>query len=324
MDDFFYEVLDKLNIGIVLLDEQLNVRYWNAWMINKTDVTISRALGASVCELSQKLNEKKYRTLLREVLETGHSRFLSGAIHGAFFKFRGEQYVDKCFQNVQLERVVHDGSAMILVQIFDLTDQYGRVYHMKSFIKRLTQENDEIRQNEERARKLAYNDILTGLPNRLFFENNVRSKIEGSLQRVGESETFAIGFIDLDNLKGMNDQYGHRVGDLLLKEMARRLKLSLRKDDLVARLSGDEFAVLIEQYGNRSKIETVMQSLVNHFSEKVTIDDLELELTYSIGISCFPTDGIDLETLLDKADKALYRVKQNGKASYAFYDKKYS
>ncbi|MDN5352154.1 MAG: diguanylate cyclase [Clostridiales bacterium] len=324
MNDFFYEVLDKLNIGIVLLDEQLNVRYWNAWMINKTDITISKALGASIGELSHRLGEPKYKGLLQGVLSSGNSRFLSGAIHGDFFKVRGHNYTDKCLQNVQLERVVHDNESMLLVQVFDMTDQYGRVQHMKEFIKRLTQENDEIRQDEERARRLAYNDQLTGLPNRLFFENNVRSRLEEMLSKGVSTEHFAIGFIDLDNLKGINDQYGHRTGDFLLKEMALRLKRSLKKGDLVARLSGDEFAVLIENRDGTEDIKVTLEKLVNYFDEKVIVDKFVLDLTYSIGISCFPDNGSDLETLLDKADKALYHVKKNGKAGYAFYDENYS
>ena len=161
-------------------------------------------------------------------------------------------------------------------------------------------------------------DVLTGLPNRLFLMGKLRKRLEeNKIEK--NNHILAVFFIDMDNLKSYNDQYGHRIGDAILREMSKRLRNSLRSTDTVTRLSGDEFVLFMEGLLDRNDIEKVAVNIMNKFDLPFEIDDLSLSVSCSIGISLYPKDSSDADELLDKADQALYKVKNIGKANFAFY-----
>ena len=167
--------------------------------------------------------------------------------------------------------------------------------------------------------KLTYltnHDPLTNLPNRFLFHDRVHQAIK----RAHRSFTqFVVFFIDLDRFKEVNDSLGHVVGDRVLKEATRRLKGHMREADTIARLGGDEFALIVESAQHLKDVEYVAERLLELFRKPMMIDEHELYVSCSIGISLFPNDGETPEALFRNADAAVYRAKDEGKNNYCFY-----
>ena len=168
---------------------------------------------------------------------------------------------------------------------------------------------------EERVQNLVHFDQLTGLPNRLLLKDHFHFALNLAERN---RDYLSVLFLDLDNFKGINDALGHHVGDRLLMEMARRLKQALREIDTLARLGGDEFVVILPGTDAIGAAH-VAQTLLEVVALPCPIDEHELSTTTSIGISIYPNDGVDMETLSKNADAAMYRVKQEGHGDYLFF-----
>ncbi|MDR3580217.1 MAG: ABC transporter substrate-binding protein [Oryzomonas sp.] len=168
---------------------------------------------------------------------------------------------------------------------------------------------------QEKLDHMAHHDELTGLPNRaLFFD-----RIWQALAHAKRNDTgFALMFVDLDGFKGINDTYGHDSGDLLLQETAQRLAGCIRDSDTVARMGGDEFAVMLLDVGTPGHIHQVADKMLALLSAPFLLKGAECHVGASIGISVFPQDGDAVDTLMNMADMAMYRVKQGAKNNYAF------
>jgi diguanylate cyclase (GGDEF)-like protein len=158
-------------------------------------------------------------------------------------------------------------------------------------------------------------DALTGLPNRNLLHDRLRQAVFS--QR--SPRAMAVVFIDLDNFKFVNDSLGHGVGDKLLQGMAERLRGVLREGDTVARLGGDEFVVILNEQPSEEVIFRAMQRIIHEVGLPMQIDGHELSLTCSAGISLYPQDGTDVDTLLRNADAAMYRAKDHGRNNFQFY-----
>jgi len=158
-------------------------------------------------------------------------------------------------------------------------------------------------------------DALTGLPNRNLLHDRLKQAVYA--QRVPRA--IAVVFIDLDHFKFVNDSLGHSIGDKLLKGMADRLRGVLREGDTVARLGGDEFVLILNDQSNEEVIFRAMQRITQQISQPMEIDGKELYLTCSAGISLYPQDGPDVDTLLKNADAAMYRAKEHGRNNFQFY-----
>ncbi|WP_353572480.1 EAL domain-containing protein [Candidatus Albibeggiatoa sp. nov. BB20] len=172
------------------------------------------------------------------------------------------------------------------------------------------------KQNEQRLAYLAHYDDLTGLPNRtLFYE-----RVERALFLAKEHNyKIAVVFLDLDHFKYVNDTWGHAVGDLLLKDASKRIVQCVRKNDTVARLGGDEFTAVLDHIDNSETAATVGQRILDSLRPPFHLNGHETFISSSIGISIYPSDGKDVETLLKHADIAMYRAKDQGKDNYQFF-----
>ncbi|HHW66303.1 MAG: hypothetical protein PWP07_887 [Epulopiscium sp.] len=168
---------------------------------------------------------------------------------------------------------------------------------------------------EEEIKYMAYHDILTELPNRVQFNDYFMKTLS---EAKNEKKKLAILFIDLDQFKSINDSLGHDIGDLLLKETAKRLKAALRKTDFLCRIGGDEFIILLNNIKN-DEVNRLAQRIVDAFKEPFELQGHALSVTPSIGISIYPNHGNDIETLIKKADDAMYLAKKKGKNNYQFY-----
>ncbi|GLQ56906.1 sensor domain-containing protein [Devosia nitrariae] len=162
--------------------------------------------------------------------------------------------------------------------------------------------------------RLAYYDALTGLPNRTM----LRERIGGVLAGKVDGPDTAMLFLDVDHFKDVNDTLGHSVGDKLLVEIAQRLRTLVGRDDLVGRLSGDEFVILLQD-ADGDGAARLAQQVLEAMHAPVMIEDVALPASVSIGISLFPADGMDGDTLLKHADSAMYQAKGGGRATYRFF-----
>ncbi|MBF0566916.1 MAG: GGDEF domain-containing protein, partial [Nitrospirae bacterium] len=172
------------------------------------------------------------------------------------------------------------------------------------------------KQVEESLKYLATYDTLTGLHNRIMFFDRLNQALNQS-KRYGHK--LAVLFLDLDGFKPINDTMGHDAGDRLLKKVAERLKNSVREADTVSRMGGDEFTVLLSRIEDYRTAELVVGKILKVINSPFCIEDKECSIGVSIGISLYPSDGENAETLIKNADTALYRVKEQGKNNYIFF-----
>jgi diguanylate cyclase (GGDEF)-like protein len=174
----------------------------------------------------------------------------------------------------------------------------------------------EIAERERRITQLAFNDSLTGLPNRAFFRQQLGIELQQAEHR---GARVALLGIDLDNFKAINDTLGHPIGDELLREVARRLRANAG-DALTARLGGDEFVVLIGDSGGEGGPGALAQRIIDAIVQPFATGGHELAVGASVGIALYPDDGRDTDTLMKNADLALYQAKQEGRGTYRFFE----
>ncbi|KQC09175.1 MAG: hypothetical protein APR62_02980 [Smithella sp. SDB] len=226
-------------------------------------------------------------------------------------------------RTLQLEVTRKDGSTVWTETKFSFVkDKNKRTVGILGVSRDIT----ERKRAEERIQYLATHDVLTGLPNRMMFSQLLNQAIESARRH---ERQFAILFIDLDRFKIINDTMGHDAGDELLKDMAKRFRQSLRavdivgrpqeRNDVVGRLGGDEFIVLIEEVSDLNQVAVVAQRVLSMAMKPMVILGEECRVTASIGISVYPTDGEDEQTLMRNADMAMYFAKEEGKNNFQFY-----
>lgn len=177
---------------------------------------------------------------------------------------------------------------------------------------------EEIGKEKEAAYRMATYDVLTGLPNRMLFADLGNRYISRASRLRGR---FAVLFIDLDRFKPINDTWGHKAGDQLLIDVARRLQDCMRQTDVVSRYGGDEFVALIADLHATHDAGAVAEKIIASLSAPFAgIVDVELRVTPSVGIACYPDDSTVIDTLVRRADAAMYEAKERGRATYAFAD----
>jgi diguanylate cyclase (GGDEF)-like protein/PAS domain S-box-containing protein len=169
---------------------------------------------------------------------------------------------------------------------------------------------------EERVQFLAYNDALTGLPNRTLLEDRLTKALASARRQKGK---VALLFLDLDGFKTINDSLGHSLGDLLLRDVADRLKRWAREQDTVARLGGDEFLILLTGVKDISDAAVAAERLMDAMTAEFVVQGHSLSIRCSLGISIFPEHGTDSETLIKNADAAMYSAKESGRNNFRFF-----
>jgi diguanylate cyclase (GGDEF)-like protein len=190
-----------------------------------------------------------------------------------------------------------------------MEDDRGERIHYVAVFTDITEQ----KQAEERLEFLATHDPLTNLPNRVLFNDQVKHALSLA-GRTGQK--VALMYLDLDGFKQVNDTYGHEIGDRLLKEISARFKSELRESDTVARLGGDEFAFIIEYVKNNDDVSNVAEKILMAVKQATPINDLDIDISGSLGICIYPDNGEDAEELIKKADSAMYKAKEAGKNLY--------
>lgn len=209
---------------------------------------------------------------------------------------------------------------VVLRQLFTLLENDKLVSKLNDLNEQLEvkvkERTDRLVETINQMEYLAYHDVVTGLPNRRFIEKRLSRAI--SNHNVRSKKKIAFLLLDLDRFKHINDSLGHSYGDLLLKEVGDRLSSSLKPNELVCRIGGDEYGILLENT-NELQIEKTAENILTVLRKTYDIKEEELYVTPSIGVSIFPEHGNSFESLLMKADTAMYKVKEAGKNHYKIY-----
>jgi diguanylate cyclase (GGDEF)-like protein len=189
----------------------------------------------------------------------------------------------------------------------------GRISRLRE---RLRASNEQLRSALGSVRQMATHDHLTGLPNRVLFNEELQRAIARAERHKRPVTLF---FMDLDRFKNINDTLGHQFGDRVLQETAKRLSGCVREGDIIARFGGDEFVLLVEELGDPATLADIARKLLSAVSDLGSIDGQDLAVSLSIGICAFPADGRDAQALLAGADIAMYRAKDQGRNGFCFY-----
>jgi diguanylate cyclase (GGDEF)-like protein len=167
--------------------------------------------------------------------------------------------------------------------------------------------------------RISRTDQLTGLPNRVVFNEQLDLSIKSARRNAGKC---AVLFIDLDRFKIINDTWGHAAGDALLVEVAERLRGSVRESDVITRVGGDEFVVILNEVSHRDQAALIARQILSAVRRGIFLGGQKNQTTASVGIAMFPADGSDVETLTKNADMAMYRAKEHGKNDFRFFEEK--
>jgi diguanylate cyclase (GGDEF)-like protein/PAS domain S-box-containing protein len=217
---------------------------------------------------------------------------------------------DWCIESIEKNS---DGSGFNARQtITPIRDDDGNTTHFISIIEDVTAS----RRAEESVRRLVHYDYLTGLPSRVLFHDRLKQSI---IQARRSHDRIALMFLDLDHFKQVNDNYGHDIGDQLLKEIAVRLLACVRESDTVARLAGDEFTIILSAASTPAIVALVAEKIISSFAEPFELGHVRLQSEASIGIALFPDDADDEALLLKCADSAMYEAKAEGRNGFRFY-----
>jgi diguanylate cyclase (GGDEF)-like protein/PAS domain S-box-containing protein len=228
-----------------------------------------------------------------------------------FLGFLGGQYPSLMGRVAEGMGQRSDGS-MFAIEISVTELRHGRFRLFTAILRDIS----ERKENEERIRRLAHHDHLTGLPNR----NLLKDRMNHALARVKRhGGRLAVLYVDLDRFKPVNDTLGHEAGDMVLKAAADRLTASVRATDTVARVGGDEFVVMVEEIHSRDEVAVIARKIVDALSKPIPIMDTAVQIGASLGVALFPDDGETMEEVNKAADVAMYRVKHSGRNGFCFY-----
>ncbi|WP_141430520.1 bifunctional diguanylate cyclase/phosphodiesterase [Bacillus sp. 03113] len=286
----FRSVIESANDAIILTDSQGSIISWNkgAQLI----------FGYKEKEISGKNLNIIIPERYREAHQKGMQRYISSG---------KPQVIGK---TVELHGLRNDGKEFPIELSLASWKEEGNIY-FSSIIRDISAR----KQSEEKINQMVYRDPLTGLPNRLLLND----RHSHALDMAGESKhMIGIMFIDLDRFKYVNDTLGHAIGDCLLIEVAKRIQSCVGNADTVSRQGGDEFIILLP-HTTSDEITKNAKKIIDLFSKSFVLDEHEIFVTPSIGISLYPSDGKDIETLIKNADTAMYRVKEQGKNNFQFY-----
>ncbi len=287
----FKQIADMISMGLLVLDEDLNVHFWNRWMALHSNITADEIVGKPLFDFFPDLNEPNFLRNCRSVFTFGNFAFFSQKLHRYLFPFR-PAYSDRTpFDFMQ------QSCTMGPIRSSD-----NRVQYLFLSVSDVT----EVANYEEQLVEMNRKDALTGIYNRRFFETSLQQEFKRSLRH---GRALSLIMIDLDYFKRVNDLHGHQVGDDALRAFAAAVHSRLRESDLLARYGGEEFACLLPET-NGPAARTLAEELRRMTEEtRWVCREVELRLTISVGVAESRPEMGGFEILLKKADDALYAAK---------------
>ncbi len=286
-NQFASEIIENAGEGIVVYDRDLCYLVWNHFMEELTGLTAEDVLGRKATELFPHLREQQVDELIRRAL--------------------GGETVAAPDVNYYVPGTARAGWVSSVYRPH--LDAGGEIAGVIGLIRDIT----ERKQAEQQIEYQAYHDALTGLANRRLFQEHLSLALALAGRR---NSLVAVLFLDLDHFKQINDTLGHSTGDALLQVVASRVKNCVREGDTVARVGGDEFTIVLQDVKKKEDAAVVAQKVIRTIADPVELNGHRLYVTTSVGITTFPDDGDDAETLLKNADNAMYRAKAAGRNTY--------
>lgn len=244
-----------------------------------------------------------------------HARLLNSGHHdNHFFEHVFREVEQQGYWQGEVVNRRQDGAVvLVLMTISAVRNEEGRTIQHVGIFSDITDK----KQHEQRLERMAHYDSLTGLPNRTLLGDRLRQAIA---QAQRHNSRLAVAYLDLDGFKPVNDQFGHHTGDQLLVEVAGRLRGHLRAGDTAARLGGDEFVLLLNELKTLSELEVILARLLDSLNQPFQTKGHSIQISASIGITLYPDDGSDGDTLLRHADQAMYVAKGQGQNRYYLFD----
>ncbi|NOQ30790.1 MAG: EAL domain-containing protein [Helicobacteraceae bacterium] len=289
----FKTAVENGDNSVIITDINSNITYINDVVINETGYSSAELLGQNPRILKSGMTVESDYQELRKALDGGK-------------KWEGE------FKNRRKDGTIFYEKASIMPIYHD-----NKITHYLAIKLNITNYVEE----KQKVEHMAYFDALTELPNRLSVEKYLKDRLPIAKRN---SSKFAILFIDLDRFKIINDTLGHDVGDELLIGCAARIRKALRDSDLLARVGGDEFVIVMEAPNSDFSAAHVCKKIINLFHTPIKIKDHTLSITLSIGVSMYPDDNSDYKKLIKFADIAMYEAKDSGKNTYRYYQSRLS
>jgi len=283
-------VFSNTHEGIKITDDKMNIIDINPAFCDITGYSRDEVIGKNPRILSSgKQSPEFYQNMWQQVNEQGH--------------WQGEVWNRKKEGQLYAE----------LLTISVLKDEFENIVNYVGIFTDITSSKKQ----QEKLSLMAHYDVLTGLPNRALFTDRFTQAIAHSKRT---KHQLAICFLDLDNFKPVNDTYGHEMGDKILIEVAERITANIREEDTVSRQGGDEFALLLNDIESFAQCEQTLQRIHHALGQPFFIDDAPYKITASSGVTLYPNDDADIDTLLRHADQAMYQAKLEGKHRYHLFD----
>jgi diguanylate cyclase len=289
------QLFDTVNIGLVVLDRDLNVRYWNRWMEIYSGIPSERIVGASLFDFFPSLNTSKFLRSCKSVLAFGNFSFFSQKLHQYLFPFRADSSFESRFEFMQQS-----------CSMGPLRDDAKNITSLYLTVQDVT----ELAVYEHRLLEMNMRDGLTGIYNRRFLEKRLAEEFE---RHVRYSRNLSVIMFDIDFFKKVNDTHGHQCGDFILKGVSGKVASMIRKTDFLARYGGEEFCCLLPETDLASATVLAERFRKNIAEMAQVYQEKEITVTISLGVSelskQFPTPS----SLLERADEALYQAKGSGR-----------
>ncbi len=345
---FYITVPIILSMTFLYLYEQRN-EILNA-LLKKQKASLEGEVKKQTLELSKLLlKSQELASIMKNSLleiyivdfETDHYLYVNdGVLKALGYDEQEVLAMDLCDVNASMiHETVKNFKALMLqngnaMNISQHVRKDGSSYGVQSFMHKIVYNNKEayvifdiqishaqkaqsaILKQKETLAYQAYYDTLTKIPNRVLFKDRLTQAIAKAKRNQTQ---FALLFVDLDHFKEVNDTYGHEAGDAVLVEVARRLKNCVRESDTVSRLAGDEFLIILENFDSTQNVAVIAKLLVDTLQIPIKFQESELFVTCSIGISIYPDDSDEGDTLVKYADRAMYNAKNIGKNNFKFY-----
>jgi len=289
------EILEQIHDSVISTDLNGIITHWNHGATTIHGYSKEEAIGKSINMLYPPEDLEKLHWIRQQAL-----------LHNAFHD--------------QVRKVTKSGDIIYTdISLSVLRDEAGNTIGITRYSQDITQKKeiqDKLKKQTELLNFQAFHDTLTELPNRALFDDRLQQSIANAHRH---HEKFGLLFIDLDNFKQINDILGHHYGDEVLKIIAQRLSACIREEDTLSRLGGDEFTILVQNLQTSEFAAKIAQKIIDAMKPMLVIENHELNISASIGISLYPKDSIVKHDLLKYADTAMYKAKEEGRNNYQFY-----